>query len=210
MRQIWVDYFTHATVQLLLLSFVVCFYAVNAFALWHQWAWILLIIAIAPFYEWVTHKYILHQYLTETPGWKRNFQIRLHHGHHLHPDDRQLQFAPASALVIMFAQLYGFYALISWSWTTPLMPLLASLGYYLIYEWIHLAHHTKAYRPRTKSGLALQQAHMRHHFHNENYNWGITNGFGDVLLNTWKSTQDVPKSPTVKKLAGYEGHIDEQ
>ena len=210
MRNIWLDYIRHPTVQILMISFIACTYAVGVFNVWDQWLWVLLIIAIAPFYEWVTHKYILHQDLTDTPGFKRDFQIRLHHGHHLEPDDRHLQFAPASALVIMFAQLYGFYALISWSLVTPLMPLLASLGYYLVYEWIHLAHHTKAYTPITKSGLALRQAHMRHHFHNENYNWGITNGLGDILLNTWKSTQDVPKSPTVKKLAGYEGPIEHE
>ena len=51
----------------------------------------------------------------------------------------------------------------------------------------------------------LRDAHMRHHFHNENYNWGITNGLGDVLLGTWKGTSDVEKSATAKKLSGFEG-----
>ena len=46
---------------------------------------------------------------------------------------------------------------------------------------------------------------MRHHFHNENYNWGITNGLGDVVLGTWKLTQEVPKSATIKNIAGYQG-----
>ncbi|MDB2584818.1 sterol desaturase family protein [Alphaproteobacteria bacterium] len=210
MRSIWKSYFSHPTVLLLFVGFAASLYGVTTLQLWDQWGWIFLIIAIAPFYEWVTHKYVLHQELTPKPGWKRDFQIRLHHGHHLHPDDRHLQFAPTSALVVMFAQLYGFYALVTWSWETPLMPLLASLAYYLVYEWIHLAHHTKTYTAVTKSGLALREAHMRHHFHNENYNWGITNGLGDIVLNTWKSTQEVPKSATVKKLAGYDGQASHE
>jgi hypothetical protein len=85
------------------------------------------------------------------------------------------------------------------------MPLAGSLAYYLVYEWVHLAHHTKTYTPFFKWGLALREAHMRHHFHNENYNWGITNGLGDVVLGTWKSTQEVPKSATIKNIAGYQG-----
>ena len=42
-----------------------------------------------------------------------------------------------------------------------------------VLEWVHLAHHTPAYRPRTRMGLALRDAHMRHHFHNENYNGAL-------------------------------------
>ena len=88
---------------------------------------------------------------------------------------------------------------------TVLMPLLASLAYYLVYEWVHLAHHTQSYKPLTVWGRGLRDAHMRHHFHNENYNWGITNGLGDVQLGTWKGTSDVEKSATAKKLSGFEG-----
>ena len=44
-----------------------------------------------------------------------------------------------------------------------------SIAYYLFYEWVHLAHHTPAYRPRTRR-LSIARCNMRHHFHNENYN----------------------------------------
>ena len=84
MRSIWKSYFSHPTVLLLFVGFAASLYGVTTLQLWDQWGWIFLIIAIAPFYEWVTHKYVLHQELTPKPGWKRDFQIRLHHGHHLH------------------------------------------------------------------------------------------------------------------------------
>lgn len=205
MREIFEDYVTYGTVQFLFVALAACTYAVETLSLWRSWPWMLVVIASAPFFEWVTHKYTLHRPLSETPGFWRDYQIRLHHGHHLHPERRDLQFAPVSGIIVMFIQLYLTYALLTWSWTTALVPLLASIAYYLAYEWIHLAHHTQSYKPLTAWGNALRAAHMRHHFHNENYNWGITNGLGDVLLGTWKNTGEVEKSATAKKLSGYEG-----
>lgn len=209
MREIWRDYLTHGSVQMLLVALVVCACGVHYLSLWSTWPWVLVVIASAPFFEWVTHKYTLHRPLSKKPGFWRDYQIRLHHGHHLKPEDRGLQFAPPSAIIAMFVQLYLSYALMVWvvgqSHQTVLMPLLASLAYYLIYEWVHLAHHTKGYTPRSVWGLALRDAHMRHHFHNENYNWGITNGLGDIVLGTWKGTDEVGKSATAKKLSGFDG-----
>ncbi len=209
MRDVFRNYLTHQSVQFLFIALFACIYAVNELALWHAWPWVLVVIASAPFFEWVTHKYTLHRPLTEKPGFWRDYQIRLHHGHHLHPERRDLQFAPISAIIAMFVQLYLSYALMVWlagqTHATVFMPLLASIAYYLVYEWVHLAHHTQSYLPLTAWGRALREAHMRHHFHNENYNWGITNGLGDVLLGTWKNTADVEKSATAKKLSGFEG-----
>ena len=44
---------------------------------------------------------------------------------------------------------------------------------------------------------------MQHHFHNENYNWGITNLMADYFLETLKSSKEISKSPTTKKISGY-------
>ena len=209
MRDVLREYITHTSVQMLFAGLFACGYAVTHFELWAYWPWALIVIASAPFFEWVTHKYTLHRDLTDKPGFWRDYQIRLHHGHHVHPERRDLQFAPTSAIILMFVQLYLSYALMVFIVDQPhvvvLVPLLTSIAYYLIYEWTHLAHHTKDYTPLTAWGRALREAHMRHHFHNENYNWGITNGLGDVVLGTWKNTGDVPKSQTAKKLSGYEG-----
>jgi len=209
MRDVLKEYVSHGSVQMLFAALAASLYAINALALWGYWPWALVVIASAPFFEWVTHKYTLHRDLTEKPGFLRDYQIRLHHGHHLHPERRDLQFAPTSAIIMMFIQLYASYALMVFIVNQPhevvLVPLMTSIAYYLIYEWTHLAHHTKDYKPLTGWGAALREAHMRHHFHNESYNWGITNGFGDVVLGTWKGTSDVPKSATAKKLAGYDG-----
>ena len=114
MRDVFQIYFKHGAVQFLFAALFICAYAVNALALWKSWPWVLLVIASAPFFEWVTHKYTLHRPLSETPGFWRDYQIRLHHGHHLHPERRDLQFAPVSGIIIMFIQLYLSYALFIW------------------------------------------------------------------------------------------------
>ena len=209
MREILHHYVTHFSVQILFVGLAACLYGIARLDLWSAWPWAIAVIASAPFFEWVTHKYTLHRDLTDKPGFWRDYQIRLHHGHHVYPERRDLQFAPVSAIAIMFIQLYASYALFIWLVGQPhetvLMPLMTSLAYYLIYEWTHLAHHAQSYKPLTGWGRALREAHMRHHFHNENYNWGITNGLGDVVLGTWKSTGEVAKSTTAKKLSGYDG-----
>lgn len=210
MRELWQSYLTHGSVQFLFLCFGICLAAVALLDLWVHWPWVLVVIVSAPFFEWVTHKYTLHRPLRAAPGFWRDYQIRLHHGHHRYPDRRDLQFAPISAIIVMFVQLYLSYALFTWAtgangWQAALMPLLASIAYYLIYEWVHLAHHTKAYRPVTHWGRALRDGHMRHHHHNENTNWGITNALGDLILGTWKQVGEIDKSPTAKRLSGYDG-----
>ena len=92
-------------------------------------------------------------------------KIRLHHGHHAEPERRDLQFAPASAIFLMFVQFYLSYALVAWlfgvnGWEAAFVPCLASLVYYLAYEWIHLAHHTSSYKPLTSWGRNMREAHM--------------------------------------------------
>ncbi len=168
-----------------------------------HWVWIFLPIVLAPFYEWYAHKFLLHANLVSKPLWFRSFQIRLHHAHHREPQNFQLLFAPPMAIIIHLIQTYVLFALLTWSFSVALVPFTFGIFYYLFYEWIHLAHHIPKYQPKTKIGERLKRAHMRHHFHNENYCWGITNYLGDKLFGTFKGRNDVEKSQTVRDIAGY-------
>ena len=90
-----------------------------------------------------------------------------------------------------------------WSFVEALVPITGHLLYHLWYEWIHLAHHSKSYKPITSIGKNLRDSHMSHHFHNENYNWGITNMTGDYFFGTLKNNKSIEKSKTAKSIAGY-------
>ena len=87
----------------------------------------LLVILFAPFYEWYAHKFILHKELTIKDNWFREFQIKLHHGHHAKPEDINLQFAPPLAIITLFIQTYLFYSLLCLSFKTALVPIFFNL-----------------------------------------------------------------------------------
>ena len=55
----------------------------------------------------------------------------------------------------------------------------------------------------TSVGKNLRDAHMSHHFHNENFNWGITNMIGDYFFGSLKDNKSIKKSLTTKSIAGY-------
>ncbi len=204
MKSILKVYFSHRTIQILwffFLTFLAIIIETDILSI-HFW-WLFLPIIIAPFYEWYAHKYLLHAQLSKKPGWFRNFQIRLHHAHHKYPQNIELLFAPWPAIILHLVQTYVLFALLSWNFSVALVPFTFGILYYLFYEWMHLAHHTTAYQPKTKVGQRLKRAHMRHHFHNENYCWGITSYLGDKFLGTFKDKSQVSKSLTVKNIAGY-------
>jgi len=163
----------------------------------------ILAVIFAPFYEWYAHKFILHKELTPNKNWMRDFQIKLHHGHHAEPDNINLQFAPPLAIITLFVQTYLFYSILCLSFTNAVVPIFSTFLYYLFYEWIHLAHHHKNYKPKTTLGKTLKEAHMQHNFHNENYNWGITNMLADYFFQTKKTSKEISKSLTAKTIAGY-------
>jgi len=197
------NFFTHTTIRFLILFSIVSGSLVHFFELWNKWPLMFLVIIFAPFYEWYAHKHVLHKELTPKDGWLKKFQIKLHHGHHADPDDINLQFAPSLAIVVLFIQTYIFYSILCLSFTNALVPIFSTFLYYLFYEWVHLAHHSKHYKPLTGIGKNLKEAHMQHHFHNENYNWGITNLLADYILKTFKTSNEIPKSPTIKTIAGF-------
>jgi len=129
----------------------------------------------------------LHKQLTKKEGWYRRYQIVLHHGHHRDPDNINLQFAPWRYLnLCLWTSLFIVCINILELFSIAMVPFTGHLIYHLWYEWMHLAHHSKGYKPIFKIGKKLRDAHMSHHFHNENYNWGITNMIGDYFFGSLK------------------------
>lgn len=203
MLNILQNFFKHNTIRFLILFSIISGLIVDYLDLWSKWPLMILAVIFAPFYEWYAHKFILHKELTPTKSWMRDFQIKLHHGHHAEPDNINLQFAPPLAIITLFFQTYLFYSILCLSFTNAVVPIFSTFLYYLFYEWIHLAHHHKNYKPKTTLGKTLKEAHMQHHFHNENYNWGITNMLADYFFQTKKTSKEISKSLTAKTIAGY-------
>ena len=60
MGMIFKDYLTHTSVQFLFLALFASLAAISELAVWEHWPWLVLVVVSAPFYEWVTHKFVLH------------------------------------------------------------------------------------------------------------------------------------------------------
>ncbi|MCF6776680.1 sterol desaturase family protein [Thiotrichales bacterium 19X7-9] len=204
MPSVFKNYFFHPLVLCLWVLFFLCLIVSIISQLFiDYWYWALLPIVIAPFYEWYAHKFLLHAKLSTKYKKLRSFQIKLHHEHHKQPHSLKYQFAPPLAVVIHLIQTYLLFSLITLSFSIAVIPFTFGILYYLFYEWMHLAHHTTSYKPKTNLGQKLKRAHMRHHFYNENYCWGITNPVGDIAFGTFKSRDNVAKSSTTHSISGY-------
>lgn len=168
-----------------------------------QWWWLIGVLVVVPFYEWVVHRYILHADMRGMPKRFQDFWEKVHPGHHKNPSFIPWIFAP---FIVAFQVPLSFFILaylIFQNFYAALMLYCITQSYYLFYEWMHLAHHLDFYNPKTQWGKELKRNHMLHHFKNERYWWGITNTIGDKILGSKPEAQDVPFSVSVKDIGQY-------
>ena len=121
----------------------------------------LIVILLAPFAEWILHKYVLHASYDPDNKAVAEYMERLHVGHHREPQKVDYYFAPLSAGLTL---PIGFFFMILI--LTQDSPASFFFGNSLLslYEWIHLAHHVDEYKPKTPWGKRLKKAHKWHHF----------------------------------------------
>lgn len=155
-------------------------------------------IVIYAFMEYVTHRFLFHM---KPP--KHLFLLklikRLHYDHHLYPNDLKLLFLPLwyslpNGMVLSFIIYCIVHSIdLTVSFTLGLTVML------LIYEWKHYVAHVSM-KPITPLGRWLKRTHLLHHFKNENYWYGVSNPFFDIIFGTLKEEKEVNMSPTVKDL----------
>jgi dihydroceramide fatty acyl 2-hydroxylase len=133
---------------------------------------------------WTLTEYWLHRLLFH---WEPDFKYgdRLHfiiHGvHHEHPNDRMRLVMPPALSIPLGLVFFGLFVLLFG--TPAAFPLYAGLLIgYLGYDYMHyhLHHHT----PRTSIGKRLREQHMRHHFQDHRYGFGVSSPMWDVVFRT--------------------------
>jgi sterol desaturase/sphingolipid hydroxylase (fatty acid hydroxylase superfamily) len=208
LKDLWIAYFMHYTIQAYLLLA-----AISTYLAWKTTSSapaLLIALSIAaalilyPFVWYLLHRYVLHgRYLYRSPltakAWKR-----IHFDLHRDPHD----------LKVLFGALYTTLPTIALA-TMPVGYLIggapglwAAFATGLIttcfYEFNHCIQHLN-YTPKWKFIQTIKRLHLRHHFHDENTNFGITNFMPDRLFGTFKpSAKGRPQSETVFNL-GYTG-----
>jgi dihydroceramide fatty acyl 2-hydroxylase len=133
---------------------------------------------------WTLTEYWLHRLLFH---WQPSFRYgdRLHfiiHGvHHDHPND-PLRLVMPPAVSIPLAALF-FWAFTLIFGTPAAYPLFAGfIAGYLFYDYTH--YHVHHHTPTTTLGKRLREQHMRHHFQDHHYGFGVSSPLWDVVFRT--------------------------
>ena len=138
---------------------------------------------------WTLTEYWLHRKLFH---WDPDHPIghRLHfiiHGvHHDHPNDRMRLVMPPGASIPLAALFFGLFWLIFGLPTA--YPMFAGfLIGYLTYDYMHYyLHH---FVPKSQRGKALREQHMRHHFQDHRYGFGVSSPLWDIVFRTLPRTR---------------------
>jgi dihydroceramide fatty acyl 2-hydroxylase len=129
--------------------------------------------------EYWLHRLIFHWEPDNVAGRRMHFII--HGVHHDHPNDRlRLVMPPAVSIPLGVLFFLGFSAIFG---SPDAYPLFAGLiAGYLVYDYTH--YHLHHHRPRTKLGHRLREQHMRHHFQDHRYGFGVSSPLWDVIFRT--------------------------
>ncbi len=138
---------------------------------------------------WTLSEYWLHRKVFH---WDPDHPIghRLHfiiHGvHHDHPNDKMRLVMPPGASIPLAALFFAVFWLIFGIPTA--LPLFAGfLAGYLVYDYTHYyLHH---FVPKSRFGKQLREAHMRHHFQDHRYGFGVSSPIWDVVFRTLPRTR---------------------
>ena len=149
-------------------------------------------LALAGLLLWTLSEYWLHRKIFH---WDPDHPIghRLHfiiHGvHHDHPNDRLRLVMPPGASIPLAALFFGLFWLVFGLPTA--YPLFAGfLVGYLVYDYTHYyLHH---FVPKSDLGKQLREQHMRHHFQDHRYGFGVSSPLWDVVFRTLPRTRRAP------------------
>jgi len=138
----------------------------------------------AGLFAWTLTEYWLHRLVFH---WEPDHPLgsRIHfimHGvHHDHPNDRLRLVMPPAVSIPLAALFLGLFALIVG--TPAAYPAFAGfIVGYLTYDYTH--YHLHHHVPRSRAGKQLREQHMRHHFQDHRYGYGVSSPLWDVVFRT--------------------------
>jgi sterol desaturase/sphingolipid hydroxylase (fatty acid hydroxylase superfamily) len=135
-------------------------------------------IAIWTLTEYWLHRLVFHWEPDNAFGRRMHFII---HGiHHDHPNDKLRLVMPPSVSIPLAALFFAAFWLI---FDNAAFPLFGGfiLGY-LAYDYTHYyVHH---FVPKSDLGKRLREQHMRHHFQDHRFGYGVSSPLWDVVFRT--------------------------
>jgi dihydroceramide fatty acyl 2-hydroxylase len=133
---------------------------------------------------WTLTEYWLHRLVFH---WQPSFRggDRLHfiiHGiHHDHPNDPLRLVMPPAVAIPLAALFFWLFTLVFG--TPAAYPLFAGfIAGYLVYDYTHYyLHHAT---PKSRIGKRLREQHMRHHFQDHHFGFGVSSPLWDAVFRT--------------------------
>ncbi|MFC5773178.1 sterol desaturase family protein [Ectobacillus antri] len=199
MKKVYKDFFLYPDilVMMLLATAMTIYLFIQGFELF-MLGWFLFGLIFFMFSEYVTHRFLFHLKPPKNPLFLK-FLKRIHYDHHAVPNELHLLFLPLWYSLPNFLVLCAIFYALTGSLTRTVAFGVGLMTMLLVYEWKHYVAHTPL-KPKTRFGKWLKKTHQLHHFKNENYWFGVSNPFVDVLFGTLKHEKDVETSQTAKNL----------
>ena len=163
---------------------------------WWEWLSVPLFLVLINVDEWYIHRFVLHQrrWPLETLFWRHTPE---HHVIFIRDDmamrstrEFRLVLIPASGIVAIFVSSLPITAAL-WFLVSPNVAafwVACSMGYTVLYEWLHLAYHLPADHPIARLRFVhwLGEQHALHHTPElmRRWNFNVTVPFADWLFGT--------------------------
>ena len=129
--------------------------------------------------EYWLHRLLFHWHPKFKGGDQLNFII--HGVHHDHPNDRMRLVMPPAVGLPLAAFFFTAFVLIFGIPAGYLIFAGFIIGY-LIYDYTHYyIHH---FVPKTRAGKRIREHHMRHHFQDHRYGYGVSSPMWDYVFRT--------------------------
>jgi len=144
----------------------------------------LVLLVLAGLAFWTLTEYWLHRKLFH---WEpdnaigRRMHFIIHGVHHDHPNDKMRLVMPPGASIPLAALFFGLFYLV-FGLPTALPVFAGFLLGYLFYDYTHYYLHHAV--PKSDFGKRLRQHHMRHHFQDHRFGFGVSTPFWDMVFRT--------------------------
>ena len=133
-----------------------------------QSVWEAALLSLGGILIWTLTEYWLHRLVFHWEpdnAFGRRMHFIIHGIHHDHPNDKLRLVMPPAVAIPLAALFFGGFI----------------LGY-LVYDYTHYyVHH---FVPRSKLGKRLREQHMRHHFQDHRFGFGVSSPLWDAVFRT--------------------------
>lgn len=137
------------------------------------------------FAEYMLHRFVFHY--EPKSHWGKRLHFLLHGVHHDYPNDATRLVMPLGISVPLAAMFYWLFTIVFGAQYSPAVLAGFIVGY-ICYDMVHYATHHMSMRGPL--GAWLKKHHLRHHYMDETYGYGVSTPLWDVVFGTMKSEHE--------------------